>query len=147
MIVEGGIAAADRFQAIVEVEHHLVERQLVDQHRARADIGEVLLPPAPVLAQLEHAAQMLVRHQDGGLDPRLLDALDAAGIGHVGRVVHLELRAVVEIDVIDDARRRGDEVEVELALEPLGDDLQVQQPQEAAAEAEAKRRRAFRLVA
>ena len=68
------------------------------------------------------------------------------GIGHVGRVVHLQLRAVVEIDVIDDARRRGDELEVELALEPLGDDLQVQQPEEAAAEAEAERRRAFRLV-
>ena len=89
---------------------------------------------------------MLVRHQDGGLDPRLLDAVDLDGVGHVGGVVHLQLGAVVEIDVIDDAGRRGDELEIELALEPLGDDLQVQQPEEAAAEAEAQRRRALGLV-
>ena len=68
------------------------------------------------------------------------------GLRHVGRVVHLQLGAVVQVDVVDDARRRGDEIEVELALQPLGDDLEVQQPEEAAAEAEAERRRAFRLV-
>ena len=56
------------------------------------------------------------------------------------------LGAVVEIDVIDDARRGGDELEIELALQPLGDDLQVQEPEEAAAEAEAERGGALRLV-
>jgi hypothetical protein len=40
----------------------------------------------------------------------------------------------------------GDEVEVELALEPLAHDLQVQQAEEAAPEAEAQRRRGLRLV-
>ena len=44
----------------------------------------------------------------------------------------------------DGARR--DEVEVELALEALLDDLHVEQAQEAAAEAEAERDRALRLV-
>ena len=43
-------------------------------------------------------------------------------------------------------RRRGDEVEVELALEPLGDDLEVQEAEEAAAEAEAERGAGLRLV-
>ena len=43
----------------------------------------------------------------------------------------------------DGARR--DQVEVELALEPLLDDLHVEQAQEAAAEAEAERDRALRL--
>ncbi len=38
-----------------------------------------------------------------------------------------------------------DEIEIELALEPLGDDLEMQEAEEAAAEAEAQRRRAFRL--
>jgi hypothetical protein len=47
--------------------------------------------------------------------------------------------------MIDHARRGGDKVEVELALQPLGDDLEMQQAEEAAAEAEAQRRRAFGL--
>ena len=42
--------------------------------------------------------------------------------------------------------RGGDEAEVELALEPLADDLHVQQPEEPAAEAEAERARRLRLV-
>ena len=45
-----------------------------------------------------------------------------------------------------DRRRRGDEVEVELALEPLLDDLHVEQAEEPAAEPEPERHRALRLV-
>ena len=53
------------------------------------------------------------------------------------------LGAVGQVELVDDARRGGDEVEVELALQPLLDDLEVQQAEEAAAEAEAERGRAF----
>ena len=56
-------------------------------------------------------------------------------------------RPCVSVTTVLDRRRRGDEVEVELALEPLLDDLHVQQAQEAAAEAEAERDRRFRLEA
>ena len=49
-------------------------------------------------------------------------------------------------DAVDDVRRGGDQVEVELALEPLADDLHVQQAEEAAAEAEAERAGGLRLV-
>ena len=45
-----------------------------------------------------------------------------------------------------DRRRRGDQVEVELALEALLDDLHVEQAEEAAAEPEPERDRALRLV-
>ena len=45
-----------------------------------------------------------------------------------------------------DVRRGGDQVQVELALQPLRDDLHVQQAEEAAAEAEAQRDRGLRLV-
>src|SRR5207253_10360892 len=50
VIVEARIAAADRLQAVVEVEHHLVQRKLVAKHgagvAAGADVGEVLLDAA-----------------------------------------------------------------------------------------------------
>ncbi len=59
VIVEAGIAAADRFQAVVEVEHDFVQRQLVAELgagvAAGADVGQVLLDAAAVLAELEDA--------------------------------------------------------------------------------------------
>jgi hypothetical protein len=63
----------DRLQAVVEVEHHLVQRQVVFHHGAVADIGELLLDAAAVLAELEDAAEIFVGREDRGLDPRLLD--------------------------------------------------------------------------
>ena len=49
-------------------------------------------------------------------------------------------------DAVGDVRRGDEQVEVELALEPLAHDLHVQQAEEAAAEAEAERLRGLRLV-
>ena len=50
------------------------------------------------------------------------------------------------LHAIRDVRRGDEQVEVELALEPLAHDLHVQQAEEAAAEAEAERLRRLRLV-
>src|SRR5690606_11749822 len=55
------------------------------------------------------------------------------------------LGGVAKPDAVDHARRGGDQVEVELAREPLLDDLEVQQAEEAAAEPEAERGRALHL--
>ena len=52
----------------------------------------------------------------------------------------------VALDAVGDVRRGHEQVEVELALEPLADDLHVQQAEEAAAEAEAERLRGLGLV-
>ena len=100
--------------------------------------------PAPLGAELHHRADVVLRHDHLRADVRLLHLLDLAR--HLGRVVHLEPVAVLLLDVVGDVRRRDEQVEVELALEPLADDLHVQQPEEAAAEAEAERLRRLRLV-
>ena len=50
------------------------------------------------------------------------------------------------LHAVGDVRRGDEQVEVELALEPLADDLHVQEPEEAAAEAEAERLRRLGLV-
>src|SRR6202011_4853364 len=47
---------------------------------------------------------------------------------------------------IDDGRRGRDEIEIELALQPLLNDFEMQEPQKPAAETKAKRRRTFHLV-
>ena len=146
MIVEGGVALGDRLQPVVEIEDDFVERQIVGQHGALADIGEVGLDAAPVLAELQDAAEIVVGGQDGGADPRLLDGRDLDHVGHVGRVVQFLHRAVGEQQPVDDAGRGGDQVEVELALQPLLDDFQMQQAKEAAAIAEAERGTGFHFI-
>ena len=55
-------------------------------------------------------------------------------------------RAVAQQQLVDDRRRRRDQVHVVLALEPLLHDVHVQEAQEAAAEAEAQRLRDLGLV-
>ena len=67
------------------------------------------------------------------------------GIGQLRRAVDLVHHAVGRRHAVEHARRGRDQVHVELALEPLLDDLHVQQAEEAAAEAEAERRRRLRL--
>ena len=60
--------------------------------------------------------------------------------------MHLAPVAVALEHAVGDVRRGHDQVEVELALEPLADDLHVEQPEEAAAKAEAERLRRLGLV-
>ncbi len=72
--------------------------------------------------------------------------LDARDIGHVGGIVQLLHRAVVQMHAVDDAGRGGDEIEIEFALQPLADDFQMQQAQKSAAEAEAQRGGGFGFV-
>ena len=52
----------------------------------------------------------------------------------------------VMIDVIDHARRGGDQIEIEFALQPLAHDLQMQQAEKAAAKAEAQRGGGFGFI-
>jgi hypothetical protein len=68
--------------------------------------------------------------------------------GHLRGVVDADRPAVVDQhDLVFDRRRRRDQLLAELALEALLDDLHVEQAEEAAAEAEPERDRAFGLEA
>ena len=69
-----------------------------------------------------------------------------AGVRHQRRILDQLHRAVGLVDLVLHARHRRDEVEIELALEPLLHDLHVQQAEKSAAEAEAERRRRLGLV-
>ena len=147
VIVERGVAARHRLQPVVEIEHDLVERQLVgDEHAIRRQVLEPLLHAALVLAQLQDPADVLRRRQDHRGDHRLFDRLDARRIRHLRRAVDLVHLAVGGRHPVQHARRRRHQVHVELALEPLLDDLHVEQAEEAAAEPEPERRRRLGLV-
>src|SRR3546814_8771465 len=102
----------------------LCRSQLIGDLRAAADISEVLLHPAAVLAQLQDRAEIVVGHVNHRLDPRLLALVDAVGVGHVGGVVELDLLRriifrVAALELVAHRRRGGDEVEVIFARQSL----------------------------
>ncbi len=138
VVVEGSIALGDRLQAVVKVEHHFVERQFIGDHGAVADIGQLRLDAATVLAKLQNATEIFIRRHDRRLDPRLSNIFDLHHIRHVRRVVKFLLGAIRQGHFVDDRRGSGDEVEIELALKTLLNDFQMQKTEEAATEAEAE---------
>ena len=74
------------------------------------------------------------RGDHGGRDEGLLGLLDLGRVGEVRRVVDEDHLAALERDPVLHRRRGEDDGHLELALQPLLDDLQVQQAEEAAAE-------------
>ncbi|CAB5014047.1 unannotated protein [freshwater metagenome] len=136
LVVEGGIAASAALQVIEEVEDDLGERERVAQlDPLLREVVHAEERAAALLAQLHDRADELARQDDGGPDDRLEDLRDLLG-RELARIRHDDLVAVIAHDAVDDVRRRRDEVEVRLALEPLADDLHVEQAEESASEAE-----------
>ena len=124
----------------------LAEGQVVAQHHPVTGLVlHVAELSASLLAELHHRPDVHLGHHDRRLGARLLDRLDVGGVGEHLRVVDGEHAAVAQPHPVLDGRRGGDQREPELALEPLLDDLHVEQAEEAAAEAEAERRRGLRL--
>ena len=109
------------------------------------EVLHVLELAAAVLTHRHDIADVIGRRDDRHLDVGLLGVLDVRRVGVVVRVVDAHHRAVGLVYLVDDARERGDKVEVKFALQPLLNDLHVQHAEEAAAEAEAQRDRGFRL--
>ena len=102
------------------------------------------LAPA-VLAHGHDIAHILVGGDDGDLHIGLLGVLDNGGVGIIMGVIHLDQGAVGLIHMINNGGEGGDQVQIELPLQPLLDDLHMEHTQKAAAEAEAQGHGAFRL--
>ena len=140
MIVERSVSPRNRLQAIVKIEHDLIQRQLVLQHHARGtDIFKAFLLAALFLDQLQNAANILLVGQNHGENHRLFHFGDLAYIGPARGIIHLDHLAVRLGDLIAHSRRRRDQVEIVLALQAFLDDLHVQQAEKATAEAESER--------
>src|SRR6266436_5269784 len=147
MVVEGGVAAGDGFEAIVKIENDFVQRQFVGEHDAsRRKIFEVFLDAALVLTELQNAADGIIAGDDHGLDDGLFDHFDVAGIGEFCGAVHFDGRAADARDAITHAGRCGDEIEAEFAFEALLHDFHVQQAEKPATKTETEGHGIFRLV-
>ena len=146
VVVERGIALGDGFELVVEVDDDLAQRH-VEENLNTITRDEVLRDKFAAFAQTERhdVAQVGRRGDDGGADEGFLDVVDERLVGHAGGIVHLVHLALLVVNEIGDVGHRRDDVHVELAVEPLLDDLHVEQTQEAAAEAEAQSHRRLGL--
>ena len=91
VVVEARVAPRARLQLVVEVEHDLAERQLVDeQHALLGEVLHVVEAAAALVAELHHGSDVVARDDHRRLHVGLLDTLDVAR--HVRRVVHLDDR-------------------------------------------------------
>ena len=139
LVVHRGVAGGAGLELVIEVEDDLVEGKLVGQEDALgADVFHLLLLAALALEELEDVAEVLVRRQDEGLDDRLLDLRDSLGIGKLGGVVDLDDLARRVRHPVAHARGRRDEAQLEIPLQPLLDDLPVQEAEEPGPEPEAR---------
>ena len=106
-----------------------------------AVIGEIALEATLAGAQRDDRAHVFLRHEDDHLDDGFANFGDARLLGHARRVFDALDGTVGEHDLVDHGGRRGDEVHVVFALEPLLHDVHVQHAEEAAAKTKAQRLR------
>ena len=147
VIIQRRVAARGALQAVVKIQNNFIERHLVGQHDPRGrKIFKRFLRAALFLAQLQDGPHRFFRSDDHRDDERFLDGRNLAGRREFRGIIHFHQVPRGGQDAVTHAGRRGDQVDVELALQALLHDLHVQQAQEAAAESKAQRGRGFRLV-
>ena len=140
VIIEGCIALADALELVVEVNHYLTQGHgILYLHTVTADV--LLLEQFASLAQAQRhdGADVGCIGDDSGSDVRFLYMVDEGSVGHTRGVVHLLDLSLLVIDEIRHVGDGGDDVHVELTIEPLLHYLHMKKSQEAASETEAKR--------
>ena len=146
-VVHRAVAPRHALELVVEIVDHLAERQIEGDHRPRRrEVFGLEINAAAVCAELHHRADLLDRHEEVGPHDRLEKLVDLPGVGHILRVGDVDRLAGRLLDPVGDVGRGLDKVEVVLLLQPLLDDLHVEEPKEATAEAEAEGLAALRGV-
>ena len=115
-------------------------------HPAGVQVDHVLEFAPALLGQLHHVAHILLGADEADLYIGLLGKLDVRRVGVVQGVIHQEHLPIGFRHPVHNVGGGGDEVKIVFPLQPLLDDLHVQQPQKAAAEAKAQGDGAFQLV-
>ena len=128
LVVVAGVTAAAALDGIEEVVDDLAQRQGVVQ--VHADIVQILHVDehaALLLAQIHQGTHVIVGGVKVDIHKRLLLLDDVGGVRVAGRVVDHLHSAIRHGQAVADAGSGGDDVQVELPLETLGDDLHVEQ--------------------
>ena len=128
LIVERGIALGAALELIEEVQDELRERHIkAHLDRFAREVNHVCCNAAVLDSELHDGTRILGRADNLGLEVGLLDALDTRSLGQILRATDIDHLAVGLVHVVVDRGARGNEVQVELALQALLNDLHMQQ--------------------
>ena len=103
----------------------------------------IQINPAPVLAEVHDIADVGGWREDIRSHERFLRRGNQRRVWVAGRVVNPALLPVGQLELVHNARQGGDNIEIELPLEPLLYDLHMQKPEEPAPETKPQRNRGF----
>jgi len=147
LVIHRAKAARDAFDAVMEIDQDLVQRnQACQHHAARVECFRVIQIAAFLGDQRHHVTDVFVRADDECLHHRLFDLGDVRHVRHERRIIHFLHRAVGQINLVHHARIRRDDVHVVFTTQTFLHDLQVEQTQKSAAETKPERHRCFRRI-
>ncbi|MPN48914.1 hypothetical protein SDC9_196527 [bioreactor metagenome] len=106
-------------------------------------VAHIHLGATLLVAQRDHRTDIILRQEDGCGDDGLTDLGKLARLGQLGGVLDVQDLAVIQHHLVHHRWCGGDEIHVELALQPFLHDVHVQQAEEATAKTEAQRLRYF----
>ena len=139
LVVQRGVALGAGLEGVEKVVDDLAQGHgVVQLHQVGVQILHVLELAPALLAHGHDVAHIVGRRDDGHLGVGLLSQLDHRRVRVIVGIVHHDHGAVGLGDTVDHRGQGGDEIQIELPLQPLLDDLHVEHAQKAAAEAEAQ---------
>ena len=146
-ILKRRITAADAFEPVVKLKQHFRKRHFVGNlHPLLIEVVHVGLRPPLFDAEGDDIAEVFRRGDDIRFDIRLIRGSDFAFVGIFCRVVADYGFAAPQMEAIPHGRRRKDNRLVEFPFQPFLYNLQMEQPQKAAAEPMSERYRRIFFV-
>ncbi len=133
LVVHRPVPLCRTLQLVVQVIDHFSQREIVSEHgSSRREIYCASLNPAPLLAQLDGRPNKIGGQNKVDANNRLTKLGDISTIGDILRLVDFQRIACLRHNLIRDVRRRLNQVDRRLLLQPLLHNLHVQQPEKSA---------------
>ena len=147
IIVKGSIAPGPGLERVKKVINDLIQGQLVFQQRPGPFyIFHAQIPPPPLLTKFHNRTYKLAGNHDLRVDDGFLHVLDLGGVRQIGRIGQFDHLPVGPMDLVNHAGSRGHQIQVVLPLQPLLNNLQMQQAQKAAPKAKTQSHGCLRLI-
>ena len=146
VVVEGGVSLRPALELVEEIGDDLGEgKDVVELDPLGGQVVHAQHRAAALLAELHDRPRVVRGREHRGPHRRLEDLFDLP-LGELRRVRHDHLLAALGHHPVNNRRRGGDDVDTEFAFHAFPHDLQMQQSQEPASEAEAEGHRVLGLV-
>ena len=126
LIVEGCISTGSTLEAIIEIEHHLCHWELI--HNLNTIVLHkrlINVHPTPILAKLHDGPNIVCRCNNAGANEWFEHIINQSRFWHFAWVVYKHTLPIGTTNLVPHVWHCGDNVDVELSVQPLLDNLHV----------------------